>query len=121
MANPLAKFGVSDSELAAAIASSAEVDAGLREKAQEIADYWRSVSPVDTGEYAASVKVQKVKNGKASVGSKHWRAHLIEFGTGPDTKDGSKYGPDTPTPAFAPGAKTAAHFGGTLDADGIEV
>ncbi|WP_235659697.1 hypothetical protein [Mycobacteroides abscessus] len=49
MANPLSKFGISDSELAAAIASSAEVDAGLREMAQEAADYWRSVSPVDTG------------------------------------------------------------------------
>lgn len=120
MANPLSKFGISDSELAAAIAASAEVDAGLRKKAQEIADYWRSVSPVDTGEYAASVKVQKVRRGKAVVGSKHWRAHFIEFGTGPDTKDGSKYGPDTPTPAFAPGAKTAAHYGGTLGAGGVE-
>ncbi|CQA03565.1 Uncharacterised protein [Mycobacteroides abscessus] len=86
MANPLSKFGISDSELAAAIASSAEVDAGLREMAQEAADYWRSVSPVDTGEYAASVKVQKVKNGKATVGSKHWRLTLSSSEPDPTQK-----------------------------------
>lgn len=120
MANPLSKFGISDSDLAAAIASSAEVDAGLRAKAEEIVEYWRGVSPVDSGEYAASVKVQKVRRGKGVVGSKHWRAHMIEFGTGPDTKKGSKFGPDTPTPAFAPGQKTAEHFGGNLAEGGVQ-
>ena len=59
-------------------------------------------------------------HGKAVVGTRYWKAHMIEYGTGPDTKDGSRFGPNTPTPEFAPGAKTAAHFGGTLDETGIE-
>lgn len=122
MPNPFSRFGVSDSEVARAIAASAEVDAGLREKCEEIAEYWRSVSPVRSGKYAASVKVKKVRGGKAKVGTDYWKAHFIEFGTGPDESDSkSPYGPDTPTPAFAPGAKTAARYGGTLDAGGIEV
>lgn len=120
--NPLRKLGISDDELAKAIKSDAKVNEAVKQAAEDAAAYWRSISPVDTGDYAASVKVQgKVRNGRAVVGTKHWKAHLIEFGTGPDTKKGSKFGPDTPTPAFAPGQKTAEHFGGNLTDDGIEV
>lgn len=119
MANPFSDYGVSDAEVEKAIRESVEVDAGLRKFAEEVVAYWRSVSPVRTGEYAASVKVLKVRQGKALVGTNFWKAHFIEFGTSDDTKEGSKFGPDTPTPEFAPGAKTAHHFGGTLDAKGI--
>lgn len=123
MANPLSRFGISDAELAAAIANSVEVDAGLQEEAEKVAEYWRSIAPVDHGDYAASIRVQKkARNGKAQVGTKSWKAHMIEFGTKadpPDTK--SVFGPDTPTPAFAPGQKTAEHFGGDLTGDGIEL
>lgn len=120
--NPLRKFGISDDELAKAIKSDAKVNEAVKQEAEEIAAYWRGVSPVDSGDYAASVKVQgKVRDGRAVVGTKHWKAHMIEFGTGPDTKKGSKFGPDTPTPAFAPGQKTAEHFGGNLTDGGIEV
>lgn len=119
--NVFGKFGISDAELAQALRSDAEVNSGVKDEAEKIVDYWRSISPVDSGDYAASVKVQgKVRNGRAVVGTKHWKAHMIEFGTGPDTKKGSKFGPDTPTPAFAPGQKTAEHFGGELTDDGIE-
>ena len=55
------------------------------------------------------------------VGATDFKAHWIEYGTGSDKKgDSPRYvptlgvqvGKDTPTPAFAPRAKTAAHFGG---------
>lgn len=129
MPNPLYQFGISDAELAAAIAADADVNAGLRDKCEEVVEYWRSVSPVDEGDYAASVGViGDVENGRAKVGSTHWKAHMIEHGTGDDSKGGTRYvpavgrrvGPSTPTPEFAPGAKTAAKFGGTLAGNGDE-
>lgn len=120
MPNPFSEYGVSDEEVAKAIRESAEVDVELRKFAEEVVEVWRANSPIRTGEYAASVKVLKVRHGKAVVGTRYWKAHMIEYGTGPDTKDGSRFGPNTPTPEFAPGAKTAAHFGGTLDETGIE-
>lgn len=102
-----------------------EVKQGLREFGQQVVDYWRSVSPVRTGRYAASVKVLKTftVNGfpGVKVGSTSSRAHLIEFGTGADNRGkepryvpalGVQVDKDTPTPAFAPRAKTAAHFRG---------
>lgn len=132
MANPLAKYGISDEELQEQINNSAEVDAGINEFMEnEVVPYWRSVSPVHDGKYAASVRViKKARNGKGKVGSTSRKAHLIELGTGADTKGKSpRYVPrvgaqvtsETPTPAFAPGEKTAAHFGGHLTNDGIEI
>ena len=75
--------------------------------AVEVRDYWRSVSPIDNGVYAASVKVYRRKfthNGMpgVGVGATDFKAHWIEYGTGDPG----------PTSAFAPRAKTAAHFGG---------
>lgn len=123
MANPLSRFGVSDADLAKAIANSVEVDQGLQEESEKVAEYWRSVSPLDHGDYVASIRVQKkARHGKAQVGSKYWKAHLIEFGTKADPPDSkSPFGPNTPTPAFAPGQKTAEHFGGDLTGEGIEL
>jgi hypothetical protein len=121
MANPLHRFGISDAELAAAIATSAEVDAGLREEADKVVDYWRDQAPIDQGDYAASVKVLQVRGGEATVGTRHWKAHMIEFGTKADPSESkSPFGPNTPTPAFAVGQKVAEHFGGDLTGDGIE-
>ena len=104
--------------------AAAEVKAELDKQAKDAIEYWRSVSPVDTGRYAASVRILKrIKvNGMPGVviGSTSRRAHLIEFGTGSDNKGGTRYVPrlgvqvdqDTPTPAYAPRAKTAKKFGG---------
>lgn len=106
MGNPFSKLGMSDSEFAEQFARAAEVDAALNEfMAKEVVPYWKSVSPVESGKYAASIKVtKKARRGKGKVGATDWKAHLIEFGTGEPG----------PTKAFAPGEKTAAHFGGTL-------
>lgn len=121
MANPFFRLGISDADLAKAIATSSEVDAGLKEEAQKVADYWRDQSPVDDGDYAASVKVLSVRHGKAVVGTKHWKAHMIEFGTKADPEGtNSIFGPDTPTPAFGVGQRVAEHFGGDLTGDGLE-
>lgn len=102
-----------------------EVKQGLKEFGEQVVDYWRSVSPVQTGRYAATVRVIKRfrMNGfpAIKVGSTSNRAHFIEFGTGTDTTGkepryiprlGVQVMKDTPTPAFAPRAKTVAHFGG---------
>lgn len=75
--------------------------------AEKVRDYWRSVSPVDSGEYAASVQVFKKKitvDGMPAkrVGATDFKAHWIEYGTGQPG----------PTQAAAPRAKTAVHFGG---------
>lgn len=106
-------------------AKSAEVKEGLKEFGAQVVEVWRSYSPVRTGRYAASVRVLKRfrSNGMpgVKVGSTSNRAHFIEFGTGGDDKGKEpRYVPslgvqvmkDTPTPAFAPRAKTAKHFSG---------
>lgn len=126
------RFGISKQELEEMIQAEAEVDSELNEfMAKEIVPYWKSVSPVDSGHYAASVKVtKKAKRGKGRVAATAFYAHMVEFGTGADnkgpdtrrvlTKDGWKTLPkDTPTRAFAPGEKTARHFGGSLGRGGI--
>jgi hypothetical protein len=120
-----------EAEILAQARASAEVKQGLKEFGEQVVEYWRSVSPVRTGRYAASVRVRRsfVVDGfpGVNVGSTSNRAGLIEYGTGSDEKfknpewedraryapnRGVQFGPDTPTPAFAPRAKTAAHFGG---------
>lgn len=102
--------GISDAEIEAAIAADAGVDAELNKfMKSEIVPYWKGQAPVRTGEYAGDIKVtKKARGGQGQVGDKDRIAHLIEFGTG-----GS-----SPTPEFAPGRKTAAHFGGTINAKG---
>ena len=120
-------------EIMAQAAAQSELREGFKAFLTDVVQVWRSNSPVKTGRYAASVNV--IKQFKvdgmpaATVGSLSNRVHLIEYGTGEDKKvkeqgkpreDGRRYvarldalvGPDTPTPAFAPRALTAARFGG---------
>lgn len=95
----------------------AKVQRELAVEAEKVKAAWISHSPVRTGKYAASITIEDRSDVDGfpakRVVAKAWYAHFIEFGTGPD-KNGSKspFGPDTPTPAFAPRAKTAAEFGG---------
>lgn len=118
----MSQFGISDADLAQAIKTSTEVDVGLREESEKVVDYWREQSPQDEGDYKASVKVLEVRGGTALVGTRHWKAHMIENGTKADP-EGSKspFGPDTPTPAFAVGQRTAEHFGGDLTDGDLEL
>lgn len=120
-------------EIELKIRKDAEVRLKGKREAEQIRDEIRAETPVlDSpapdrvqGEAAASVHVEKRKdhNGMPAwwVGSRLWYFHFLEYGTGPD-KPGSKspFGPDTPTPEFAPFAKVAHRHGGTLDS-GIEV
>jgi hypothetical protein len=95
----------------------AKVRQELDAEAEQVKAVWVSHSPVRTGNYAASITVvdrPDIDGFPAKrIIARAWYAHLIEFGTGPD-KPGShsRFGPNTPTPAFAPRAKTAAEFGG---------
>jgi len=102
-------------QILAAAQKAAEVREGLNEFAQQVQDYWRSVSPVDDGPYAASVKVFRrnlTVDGMPAkrVGATDFKAHWIEFGTGEPG----------PTKADAPRAKTAVHFGGDENAARID-
>lgn len=102
----------------------AEMESGTQDYAEKVRDHWKfQEAPVDSGEYAASIKVRKPKSGRGlpvrQVVATDWKAHMIEFGTKPDSEDSqSPFGPDTPTPAFAPAQKTATFFGGDLT-DGV--
>ncbi|BBU22159.1 HK97 gp10 family phage protein [Mycobacterium xenopi] len=112
------RFGVSDAEIEAAIAASAEVDAQLNAFMEnEFVPAARNNAPIDHGAYAAGIKVTKqARGGKGQVGATHWTSHFIEYGTGSDPAGThSRFGPNTPTPEFAPMQKTAEQFGGTLD------
>jgi hypothetical protein len=104
--------------------------------AEEVKEYWQNVAwpesgftnppkagpghPYSTGDYKDSIKIRQ---GRSRLGrflatfkvyTDHENANFIEYGTGPD-KPGSRspWGPNTPTPEFAPAAKTAHHFKGT--------
>lgn len=85
-------------QIADAVNADPAVVAAKRELADAAADYWRSVSPADSGEYVDSVTV--VQDGPSvAVVAKDPKAHIIEYGT-------------TDTPEFAPRAKTEEHFNG---------
>ena len=107
MALGFERFGISDEEILAQIANDADVDADVNAKMErEMVPYAQGQAPVDTGAYAAGIRVtKKSRGGKGQIGATHFTSHMIEDGTG-----GS-----SPTPKFAVMAKTAAHFGGTLD------
>lgn len=110
-------ISVIEDEIRRKVREQAEVLTETRKQADRVKDHAVSISPVDTGAYAAAWKVEPAPpvNGlpRFKVVNRHWTAHFIEFGTGKDTKEGSVFGPDTPTPEFAVAAKTAAYFGGT--------
>lgn len=94
-------------EIRAQLAAQLTVRDNLDRIAEDVRDYWRSESPVDQGSYAASVKVfdkYLMVDGMPGkrVGATDWKAAFIEYGTGQPG----------PTDAYAPRAKTAAHFGG---------
>jgi hypothetical protein len=103
---------------------SAVVHAAKVAKAEEVAEYWRSISPHwgdrdpkrshgptglaaekrgvpnEPGDYAESIKVWDHADGRVSVGTElEPLATFLEYGT-------------DKTPHFACGAKTLEHFGG---------
>lgn len=83
--------------------------------------------PYETGEFIHSIRVERIRwrgeLGRFSKGFSQYsvvtdnaHAWAIEYGTGPDAPGTrSPWGPNTPTPEFAPFAKAAHHFGGTAD------
>jgi hypothetical protein len=97
-------------EIEAKVRRDGEVKADSKRFADEVRDYWRSISPVRTGKYAASIHVERQRDHRGFptywVITRDWKAHFIEFGTHESEDHGA-------TPEFAPAARTALRYGGT--------
>ncbi|AXN50938.1 hypothetical protein MMRN_38430 [Mycobacterium marinum] len=81
------------------LADDEDVDRQLDEFMDEqVIPEWVKNSPKDTGDYIDSIKVTKrAHRGRGQVGATDEAANIIEYGS-------------EDTPAFAPRAKTEAHF-----------
>lgn len=124
--NALAELGISPEELERELKSNADVKAEKKRVAQQLVEHAKSISPVEEGGYAAGWHVEQGNgpDGETKAVNRHWKAHMIEWGTGPDTKgpEGERYRPgagvklgrDTKTRAFGIAERTARAFGGDL-------
>lgn len=113
-----AEFHISATELEREILvqarRQAETEEKLREFANDVRDFARSISPVASGAYAGAWHVE---NRKRTIGgmpalrvtNDDPKANMIEAGTG----QGEPRGQGGSSPEFAIRAKTAARFGGT--------
>lgn len=76
---------ISEDDFLKAVREDAKVQAGLDELAQQVKSYWQEIAPVDTGEYAASLRVRKMKDRDGTpmrrVTNTHPAAHIIEYGS----------------------------------------
>jgi hypothetical protein len=95
-------FGLTQSELDEELASD-EVLKGRIELANEVRDYWKSVSPVGdpetdphSGQYRDSIEVE-VNGQDVKVVAQEDKAHLIEWGSAHNAE-------------YAPRAKAYEHF-----------
>lgn len=91
-----------EGELLKAVRKDAGIQRGLDQLAKEVKDFWQEIAPVDSGQYAASVKIKKARDENGDpirrVGTNHPAAHIIEYGS-------------SDTPKFAVRAKVEGHFG----------
>ncbi|AHG23716.1 minor tail protein [Mycobacterium phage Arib1] len=107
-------------ELREKISRDATLDAENEALTKEIKGFIQSNTPIDEGDAVASVKIRKVKKPRnglpaRTIYSDDWKFHMIEHGTMADPPDSqSPFGPDTPTPAFAPFGKAKARYGDRL-------
>lgn len=87
---------MSPAEILDAVNGDPDVIAAKRDLAEQAAEYWRSVSPVDEGDYVESIEV--VQDGpEVAVVAQDPKAHIIEWGS-------------EDTPEFAPRTKTEEFF-----------
>jgi hypothetical protein len=92
---------IPQSEIDDYLESSPDILAGRLDLANEVVEYARSISPVDSGDYQSGIKVRR--HGRSGVGI-HFtdpKSSLIEFGT-------------EDTPEFAVRRRTIEHFQGPL-------
>lgn len=126
MANAVININDVDNAFFDGLNSSREIRRALNDFIDDVAATWKMLSPERTGNYKAHIKTKKlslnqrlfIKSGMrkgmhvGTVYNDSDISHFIEYGTGPD-KPGSKspFGPDTPTPEFAPARRAAAIMG----------
>lgn len=121
------KLGDIDDAIMEGINSNAELRRLLRDFVDDTKETWRVVweasgpHPYQTGNYVEHIKEQKrsltqrifpkwSRQDPIPVGlvyNDSEVAHWVEYGTGPDKPGGhSPWGPNTPTPEFAPARRT---------------
>lgn len=81
------------------LATSPEVLAGKLELAREVAEYARSIAPVDSGEYKDGIKVRRYGRNGVGVVFTADHSNIVEYG--------SEHSPE-----YAVRRKTIEHFGG---------
>lgn len=93
-----------------------EIRRRVKQVAKEAEVFAKMISPVLTGAYQ---RAWHIENRPERDGLPHYalvnddeKANWIEYGTGPDTRGKSTWGPNTPTPDFAVARRTALKFGG---------
>lgn len=77
--------------------NSPEILNGKLELAEKVANYARSIAPVDSGDYRDGIKVRRYGRTGVGVVFTADHSHLVEYGT-------------VDTPAYAVRAKTIEHF-----------
>lgn len=109
-----------EAEIRAQVQRDDQLDTANEDLAQQVKAYVQSQTPIDTGDAVASIQIREVRKPRnglpaRTVYSDDPMFHMIEYGTKADPPDSkSPYGPDTPTPAFAPFGKAKARFGDQL-------
>lgn len=99
-AEALKVLGVTEDDLYSELSD--ELDLALDAKAQEVREYWVSISPQDTSEYVDSINIEHIEDAdghsaRRIVATADY-SHILEYGS-EDTAE------------YAPRAKTATHFG----------
>ena len=124
MLSELADVGITEAKIDAVIATDPIVRAGVIMMTEKVRDTWQQIwdeaepvgeHPYETGGYRESIHCEYVTSPRlyGIVRTTDPAAHWIEYGTGPDKKMGSPWGPNTPTPEFAPAQRTIDYFRGS--------
>ncbi|MBU8833601.1 hypothetical protein [Mycolicibacterium goodii] len=112
-----------EAEILAQVRENAVLDTANRDLADDVKDSVVEFTPKPgpdhpyaTGDAAGSIVVEKIRKPRNGLPARRVKStdrtfHMLEYGTKADPPTSkSPFGPDTPTPAFAPFGKTKAKF-----------
>jgi hypothetical protein len=140
MVGTLSEMGLTKAEVEAAIGRDPYVRAAVINMTNKVKETWQQIwdeaeyesggvtpkqggHPYETGQYKESLEVtyEYTATGMliGTVRTRDRKAFWLEYGTKADTKQGSPWGPNTPTAEYAPARKTVDRLGGRRGADGV--